>query len=121
LVVEHSSWEAFMGSAVDILIFIGQALAIAGIGYIVAQAFACTAKYRDPNTWRPADFSTRTVNASGDARTEHVAIRLSFVPESGVGYEDNAARGNEGPVSLGKPPHVHAASTPDRSSRRTWQ
>jgi hypothetical protein len=95
-----------MGSAVDILIFIGQALAIAGIGYIVSQAFACTAKYRDPNTWKPADFSVRAPKTPAEARAENLAIQFSFVPESGTGYEDTGARVNEGLVSLRKPPHV---------------
>jgi hypothetical protein len=100
-----------MGSTVDILIFIGQALAIAGIGYIVSQAFACTAKYRDPNTWKPADFSTQAVKASTDARTEPVAILLSFVPESGAGYDHTWARANEGHASLRKPARVHSIDT----------
>jgi hypothetical protein len=83
-----------MGSAVDILIFIGQALAIAGIGYIVSQVFACTAKYRDPNTWKPADFSARAPKTPAEARTENLAIRFSFVPESAGVYRDDAADGN---------------------------
>ena len=83
-----------MGSALDILLFIGQALAIAGIGYIVSQAFACTAKYRDPNTWRPADFSARAPKTPAEARTENLAIQFSFVPESAGVSRDDAADGN---------------------------
>jgi hypothetical protein len=82
-----------MGGAVDILIFIGQALAIAGIGYIVAQAFACTAKYRDPNTWKPADFSRRAVKASADVPTKNTVLQFSFVPEGLGGFRDEAVDG----------------------------
>jgi hypothetical protein len=82
-----------MANAVDILIFIGQALAIAGIGYIVAQAFACTAKYRDPN-WRPADVSTRALKSSGDAPAKNTVIQFSFVPEGLGRSKEDAADGN---------------------------
>jgi hypothetical protein len=81
-----------MSSTVDILIFIAQALAVAGIGYIVSQAYACTAKYRDPGTWRPAGFANRTVK---DVRTEQLALRFSFVPESAGAAREDAADPSE--------------------------
>jgi hypothetical protein len=71
----------------DILIFIGQALAIAAIGYIVAQAYEYAAKYGDPADWQPSDSSTPTVPAPKDLPTVH----LSFVPESVGGAENLGA------------------------------
>jgi hypothetical protein len=95
-----------MGSAVDILIFIGQALAIASIGYIVSQAFACTAKYRDPNTWKPAGFSARAPKTPAESRTENFAIQFSFVPEGLGGSRDDGANGIE---RAGSPTRKHQA------------
>jgi hypothetical protein len=66
----------------DILIFIGQALAIAAIGYIVAKAYEYTAKYGDPANWQPTNASIPTVAAPSDLRMEQTAVHLSFVPES---------------------------------------
>jgi hypothetical protein len=84
-----------MGSTVDVLIFIGQALAIAALGYIVSQAYACTAKYRDPRTWRPANFANRSVKVRTAARTEQVTLHFSFVPESAGVPRDDAADARE--------------------------
>ncbi|MGZ8197921.1 MAG: hypothetical protein ACXWVP_06160 [Burkholderiales bacterium] len=85
----------------DILFFIGQALAIAGIGYLVSQAFAHAA-YGDPITWKSADFPTPAVPAPADAQMEDMAVHFSFVPESVGGAEDLAAQASEESLSLRK-------------------
>ncbi|MGZ8229889.1 MAG: hypothetical protein ACXWUS_09635 [Burkholderiales bacterium] len=86
----------------DILFFIGQALAIAGIGYVVSQAFVYAAKYGDPITWKSADFPTPAVPAPADAQMEDMAVHFSFVPESVGGAEDLAAQASEESLSLRK-------------------
>jgi hypothetical protein len=81
----------------DILFFVAQALAIAGIGYVVSQVYAFTAKYGDPDRWDPADFSRYAPGASPDPypRGENTPMHLSFVPESVGGAVDVAVRANE--------------------------
>jgi hypothetical protein len=86
----------------DILFFIGQALAIAAIGYVVSQAFVYAAKYGDPINWKSADFPTPPLPAPADAPMEDMAVHLSFVPESVGGAEDLAAQASEEPLSLRK-------------------
>jgi hypothetical protein len=84
----------------DMLFFIGQALAIAAIGYAVSHAFAYAPIHGDPVTSKSTDLRTPAVRASADAQMENPPLRLSFVPESVGGYEDFA------------PSNIHAEMQP---------
>jgi hypothetical protein len=86
----------------DILFFVAQALAIAGIGYVVSQVFAFTAKYGDPDTWDAARFSKDAAPAIPRPRapSENTPLHLSFVPESVGGPEDLAAAANDDALPL---------------------
>jgi hypothetical protein len=81
----------------EILFFIGQALAIAAIGYIVAQAYEYAAKYGDSVTRKSAGFSTWAAGRSARQRTHEAAMRFSFVPESVGGAEDLGTAAREEP------------------------
>jgi hypothetical protein len=80
----------------DMLFFIGQALAIAVIGYAVSHAFAYAPTHRAPATSKSADLRAPAVRASAGAQMENPPLHLSFVPESVGGHEDVT------------PSHIHA-------------
>ena len=96
------------------LFFIGQALAIAAIGYVVSHAFAHAPTHGDPVTSEPVDFRSPAVPASADAQTQSPALHLSFVPESVGGSEDLAAYAGEDAVRS----DTTSIGTIDASDRR---
>ena len=74
----------------DMLFFMGQALAIGVIGYAVSHAFAHAPAHGSSILSARANVGEPALPASADAQRESPVVHFSFVPESVGGAEDAA-------------------------------